>query len=140
VIGGKLSDKIGKKAVVSIAAVIAAIGVISFSLLTENVVPAIIVHVFMSASIGLGQSSLTALISELSPKIRGTVMALNSSAMYIGMMFASAGASWLLAGEKTFVAIGILCAIASFLVLSIVRYLIKEEPATNQNGNHLQFK
>ncbi len=83
------------------------------------------------ASIGLGQSSLTAL---------GTVMALNSSAMYIGMMFASAGASWLLAGEKTFVAIGILCAIASFLVLPIVRYLIKEESATNQNGNHLQFK
>ncbi|MDM5250007.1 MULTISPECIES: MFS transporter [unclassified Lysinibacillus] len=140
VIGGKLSDKIGKKAVVSIAAVIAAIGVISFSLLTENVVPAIIVHVLWSTSIGLGQSSLTALISELSPKIRGTVMALNSSAMYIGMMFASAGASWLLVNEKTFLAIGILCAIASFLVLPIIHYFIKEEPATTLDGNNVQVK
>ncbi|WP_242143136.1 MULTISPECIES: MFS transporter [unclassified Bacillus cereus group] len=133
VIGGKLSDKVGKKAVVSIVAVIAAIGVISFSLLTNYAVLAIIVHVLWSTSIGLGQSSLTALISELSPKIRGTVMALNSSAMYIGMMFASAGASWLLVGGKTFLTIGILCAIASFLVLPIVHYLIKESPVSELN-------
>ncbi|MBG0967146.1 MFS transporter [Bacillus sp. SRB1LM] len=140
VVGGKLSDRIGKKSVVSIAAVIAAIGVISFSLLTNYAVPAIIVHVLWSASIGLGQSSLTALISELSPKVRGTVMALNSSAMYIGMMFASAGASWLLVGGKTFLAIGILCAIASFLVLPIVHYLIKETPTSVLNEKQEQVK
>ncbi|ENQ3106317.1 MFS transporter [Bacillus cereus] len=126
VIGGKLADQIGKKAVVSIATIIAAIGVVSFTLLTEHVIFAMIVHVLWSTSIGFGQSSLTALISELSPKARGTVMALNSSAMYMGMMFASAGASWLLVGGQTFLDIGILCAIASFLVLPIIHFSIKE--------------
>lgn len=53
-------------------------------------------------------------------------MALNSSAMYMGMMFASAGASWLLVGGQTFFAMGILCAIASFLVLPIIHFLIIE--------------
>jgi multidrug resistance protein len=138
VIGGKLADKIGKKSVVSIAAVIAAIGVVSFSLLTGYAVSAIIVHVLWSTSIGLGQSSLTALISELSPKVRGTVMALNSSAMYIGMMFASAGASWLLVGGKPFLAIGILCAIASLLVLPFVHFLVKENPVTTVDGKPAQ--
>lgn len=133
IIGGKLADKIGKKAIVSIATIIAAIGVVSFTLLTEHIIFAVIVHVLWSTSIGFGQSSLTALISELSPKIRGTVMALNSSAMYIGMMFASAGASWLLVSGQTFFAIGIMCAIASFLVLPIIHFLIKENLITSCN-------
>ncbi|MEH7460277.1 MFS transporter [Bacillus pseudomycoides] len=140
VIGGKLSDKIGKKAVVSIATIIAAVGVVSFSLLTDHVIAAMIAHVLWSTSIGFGQSSLTALISELSPKVRGTVMALNSSAMYIGMMFASAGASWLLVRGQSFLAIGILCAIASFLVLPIVYFLVKEGSATTVNEQQAQLK
>ncbi|WP_243526708.1 MFS transporter [Bacillus pseudomycoides] len=140
VIGGKLADKIGKKAIVSIATIIAAVGVVSFSLLTEHVISAIIAHVLWSTSIGFGQSSLTALISELNPKIRGTVMALNSSAMYIGMMFASAGASWLLMGGQTFLAIGILCAIASFLVLPIVHFLVKESSTISVDGQQVQVK
>ncbi|PEX91520.1 MFS transporter [Bacillus cereus] len=140
VIGGKLADKIGKKVVISIATIIAAIGVISFSLLTEHLISAIIVHVVWSTSIGFGQSSLTALISELSPKVRGTVMALNSSAMYIGMMFASASASWLLIHGQTFLSIGILCAMASFLVLPIVHFLVKDSTATIVDGQKTQVK
>ncbi|MEH6892305.1 MFS transporter [Bacillus sp. JJ864] len=140
IIGGKLADKIGKKAVVSIATIIAAVGVVSFTLLTEHVIFAVIVHIIWSTAIGFGQSSLTALISELSPKVRGTVMALNSSAMYIGMMFASAGASWLLIGGHTFLAIGIMCAIASFLVLPIIHFLIKENSITSVDEQRVQAK
>lgn len=140
IIGGKLADKIGKKAVVSIATIIAAVGVVSFTLLTEHIIFAVIVHVLWSTSIGFGQSSLTALISELSPKIRGTVMALNSSAMYMGMMFASAGASWLLVSGQTFFAIGIMCAIASFLVLPIIHFLIKESIITTVDEQRIQVK
>ncbi|MEH7464840.1 MFS transporter [Bacillus thuringiensis] len=140
IIGGKLADKIGKKAVVSIATIIAAVGVVSFTLLTEHVILAVIVHIIWSTAIGFGQSSLTALISELSPKVRGTVMALNSSAMYNGMMFASAGASWLLIGGHTFLAIGIMCAIASFLVLPIIYFLIKENSITSVDEQRVQAK
>ncbi|MGG2014809.1 MFS transporter [Bacillus sp. S10(2024)] len=140
VIGGKLADKIGKKAVVSIATIIAAVGVVSFTLLTEHIIVAVIVHILWSTSIGFGQSSLTALISELSPKVRGTIMALNGSAMYIGMMIASAGASWLLEGGQTFLAIGIMCAIASFLVLPIIHYLIKENSITPVDEQRVQVK
>lgn len=104
---------------------IAAVGVIRFTLLSEHVIFAVIVHIIWSTAIGFGQSSLTVLISELSSKVRGTVMVLNSSAMYIGMMFASAGASWLLIDGHTFLAISIMCAFASFLVLPIIHFLIK---------------
>ncbi|MED1372553.1 MFS transporter, partial [Bacillus paranthracis] len=85
ILGGKLADKIGKKNVISIASIVTSISVILFSLSIENLVIAITLHIIWSLFIGFGQASLTALISELKPDVRGTVMALNSSAMYIGM-------------------------------------------------------
>ncbi|MEM5680071.1 MFS transporter [Bacillus paranthracis] len=93
ILGGKLADKIGKKSVIVIASIVSSISVMLFSLSTENLVIAIIVHIIWSLFIGFGQASLTALISELKPAVRGTIMALNSSAMYIGMTIASGVAS-----------------------------------------------
>lgn len=127
IIGGKLADKLGKKIVVSFASVIASVGVIGFSLSIETLIVAILAHVIWSTAIGFGQSSLTALISELNPKVRGTVLSLNSSAMYLGMTAASVLSSILLTNNFSFLSIGILCAIASILVLPIVSYLVKEQ-------------
>lgn len=127
IFGGKLADKLSKKVVVSFASVIASVGVIWFSLSTETLIVAIIAHVIWSTSIGFGQSSLTALISELSPKVRGTVLSLNSSAMYMGMTAASSVSSILLTNNFSFLSIGILCAIASILVLLTISHLVKEQ-------------
>ena len=120
ILGGKLADKIGKKNVISIASIVTSISVILFSLSIENLVIAITLHIIWSLFIGFGQASLTALISELKPDVRGTVMALNSSAMYIGMTIASGLASLTVSNGFPFSSLGIMCAIASLLVLPII--------------------
>lgn len=71
ILGGKLADKIGKKSVIVIASIVSSISVMSFSLSTENLVIAIIVHIIWSLFIGFGQASLTALISELNQLCEG---------------------------------------------------------------------
>lgn len=127
ILGGKLADKIGKKSVIVIASIVSSISVMLFSLSTENLVIAIIVHIIWSLFIGFGQASLTALISELKPAVRGTVMALNSSAMYIGMTIASGVASLAISNGFPFFSLGTICAIASLLVLPIIFVLVKEK-------------
>ncbi|WBO91055.1 MFS transporter [Bacillus tropicus] len=132
ILGGKLADKIGKKNVISIASILASISVVLFSLSLENLVIAITVHIIWSLFIGFGQASLTALISELKPAVRGTVMALNSSAMYIGMTIASGVASLAVSNDFPFSALGLMCAIASLLVLPIIFVLVKEKTSPNK--------
>ncbi|MED0960421.1 MFS transporter [Bacillus paramycoides] len=132
ILGGKLADKIGKRNVVSIASIVVSISVMIFSLSIDNLGIAIIVHIIWSLFIGLGQASLTALISELKPAVRGTVMALNSSAMYIGMTIASGVASLAVSNGLPFSSLGIICAIASLLVFPIVYALVKEKETSNK--------
>lgn len=132
ILGGKLADKIGKKSVIVIASIVSSISVMLFSLSTENLVIAIIVHIIWSLFIGFGQASLTALISELKPAVRGTVMALNSSAMYIGMTIASGVASIAISNGFPFSSLGTMCAIASLLVLPIIFVLVQEKASSNK--------
>ncbi|MBG9905941.1 MFS transporter [Bacillus paranthracis] len=132
ILGGKLADKIGKKNVISIASIVTSISVILFSLSIENLVIAITLHIIWSLFIGFGQASLTALISELKPVVRGTVMALNSSAMYIGMTIASGVASLTVSNGFPFSSLGIMCAIASLLVLPIIFVLVKGKALSNK--------
>lgn len=132
ILGGKLADKIGKKNVISIASIVTSISVILFSLSIENLVIAITLHIIWSLFIGFGQASLTALISELKPDVRGTVMALNSSAMYIGMTIASGVASLTVSNGFPFSSLGIMCAIASLLVLPIIFVLVKGKALSNK--------
>lgn len=132
ILGGKLADKIGKKNVIVIASIVSSISVMLFSLSTGNLVIAIIVHIIWSLFIGFGQASLTALISELKPAVRGTVMALNSSAMYIGMTIASGIASLAISNGFPFSSLGTICAIASLLVLPIIFVLVKEKTSPNK--------
>lgn len=132
ILGGKLADKIGKKSVIVIASIVSSISVMLFSLSTENLVIAIIVHIIWSLFIGFGQASLTALISELKPAVRGTVMALNSSAMYIGMTIASGVASLAISNGFPFSSLGTMCAIASLLVLLIIFVLVQEKASSNK--------
>lgn len=55
------------KTIVACAAIMAAAGVLGFSLLVKHLLPAVVAHVLWSASIGSGASSHTALITELTP-------------------------------------------------------------------------
>jgi hypothetical protein len=59
-------------------------------------------HFLRSTSFGFGHAALNALIAEIKQRMRGTVMALNSSVMYAGMLAASSASTVLLKTGKLF--------------------------------------
>lgn len=124
-IGGKLADKWNKKQVASVASILCAIFVFSLSLLTTELWISILLHVIWAAMYAIGQSAFTALISELQPQSRGTVMSFNSSAMYIGAGLLSAVATVLLK-MGSFWLIGLMCGIANTIVMIIIGFAIRE--------------
>ncbi|UFJ40822.1 MFS transporter [Brevibacillus humidisoli] len=129
VIGGRMADKLGKKVVIGLASIACAFGVLGISLIEASIATAIMVHVAWATAFGFGQAALTALASELHPEVRGTVMSLNSSAMYAGMVVASAASAPLLQ-QIGFAPIGVMCALASLLVWPISRAIREQHPVS----------
>ncbi len=99
---------------------------VAFSSLTGTLAAAIGVQVAWSLFFGLGQASLTTLVSELSPKARGTALSLNGSAQYSGMMLGTAIAALILDHGGRFVWVGSVSALFCALVLPIVLWLVRE--------------
>jgi predicted MFS family arabinose efflux permease len=129
VVGGRLSDAFGKRAVVGVSSVLAATCVLALtSIAAQSLLAAVAAHVLWAAAFASGQAALTALVSELNPKVRGTVLALNTSFMFAGSM-AFTGASAVLLQAGGFVYVGMLSAAAAILVLPLTLYLIRERLA-----------
>jgi multidrug resistance protein len=127
-LGGKVSDLWSKKGVFVLASSLVALSVLALTIFTEIFWLAVVIHVLWAFVYGLGQSAFTALVSELNPDARGTVLSLNSSAMYVGAGILSAVAAVLLR-QAGFVEIGIMCAIANLLVILITVFGIREAQA-----------
>lgn len=127
--GGRLADRFGKRQVMVVAALVAAAGVLSVTLLGDRVVPVLIVFVLWGTAVGVGQPCLTALVSELKPEVRGTALALNGSAQYSGMMLATAVAAALLTERVSWVMISAICAVCALSVLPLLRQVRVGEPA-----------
>lgn len=128
IFGGRWSDKLGKRRVMGIASVVAAGSVVGLSLLTQGLVAAIGLQVLWNVALGSGSTTLTALVSELSPSIRGAILSLNSSAMYLGATVATAAGAMLLA-TGGFVRVGVLCGLAALAVGPIIRYGVQDHRA-----------
>jgi multidrug resistance protein len=129
VVGGRLSDAWGKRTVVGASSVLAATGVLVLTAIASHtLVVAVASHLLWAAAFASGQAALTALISELNPKARGTVLALNTSSMFAGsMVFTGASAALLRVGG--FSLLGLLSAVAALLVLPLALYLVRERAA-----------
>ncbi|MGW4095141.1 hypothetical protein ACWEH3_35685, partial [Nocardia sp. NPDC004718] len=91
---------------------------------TGSLVAAVAVQVVWGGAVGLGQSALTTLAGTLRPRARGTVLALNSSLQYGGMMAGTAAAAALLQADSPFWAVGALCSVCSALVFPVVTVLL----------------
>lgn len=133
-LGGRLSDRFGRRIIIILSAVVACLAVVAFSCLTFNLAAAIIAQIVWGAAVGLGQSSLTTLQSELSPRARGTVMSLNSSALYAGSMLGTAAASMLLVHQIPFFGVGLVSAVATLLVVVVVASFIRESSAVKEKA------
>ncbi|MGH4010151.1 MAG: MFS transporter [Pseudonocardiaceae bacterium] len=118
--GGRIADRVGKRTVIVVAALVAAAGVTAVPQLGENLVPVLIAFVLWGTAVGVGQPCLNALISELRPETRGTALALNSTALYGGMMLATSLAAVLLERGVSFEVIGAACGVCALLVLPLL--------------------
>ncbi|MGV9560770.1 MFS transporter [Streptomyces sp. NPDC003480] len=118
--GGRTADRYGRRLVIAVAGVAAALAVVVFSLTTGSLVAAIVVQGIWGAAIGFGQASLTTLVSELSPRARGTALSLNASSQYVGVMVGTAAAAALLSAGSSFFVIGALCALCTLIVVPLV--------------------
>ncbi len=132
-LGGRLSDRWGKKTVISLAAFLSAGGVLCFALMTEWFWGAFGAQLIWALFVGCGQATLTTLISELNPGVRATVLSLNSSAMYLGMMAATAVSAYLLQTGHGFFSIGLMCAVAVLMVLPVAMYGVREGAKSEEN-------
>ncbi|WP_051951852.1 MFS transporter [Actinacidiphila yeochonensis] len=126
VYGGRIADRVGRRGIIAAASAVAAGSVVAFSLLTGSLPAAVAVQAVWGLAVGFGQSSLTTLVSELSPRARGTALALNSSAQYGGMMAGTAAAAALLSAGAGFWAVGVLCGGCAVVVVPIVVFLVRE--------------
>ncbi|MEV6674698.1 MFS transporter [Streptomyces sp. NPDC051162] len=118
--GGRTADRYGRRLVIAFAGATATLAVVVFSLTTGSLVAAIVVQGIWGAAIGFGQASLTTLVSELSPRARGTALSLNASSQYVGVMAGTAAAAALLSAGAEFFVIGLLCALCTLVVVPLV--------------------
>ncbi len=131
-LGGRIADRLGKRTVLVVAALVAACGVTSFALIGKHLVPVLVVFIVWGTAVGVGQPSLSALVSELRPEMRGTALALNGTAQYGGMMLATSVAALLLDHGVSFGVIGVVCGVCALAVLPLlagVRLASGTEPA-----------
>ncbi|TDB75123.1 MFS transporter [Micromonospora sp. KC723] len=119
--GGRLADRFGKRRVMVVAALVAAGGVLSVTLLGDRVAPVLVAYILWGTAVGVGQPCLTSLVSELQPEIRGTALALNGSAQYSGMTLATTVAAALLTERVSWIVISGTCAACALSVLPLLR-------------------
>lgn len=135
ILGGKLADQFGKKRMIYISTVLVAMFVIILSM-TESFIMAFLLNIAWATVYGVGQAALTTLISELSPSARGTVMSLNSSAMYSGSALFTTIAAILLYGGS-FLTVGVLCGVVNIIVFFTSRLITTEQ--TRIDKEKLEF-
>ncbi|MFI9201802.1 MFS transporter [Streptomyces sp. NPDC053048] len=119
-VGGRIADRLGKRKVLVVAALVAACGVTAVPLIGDHLVAVLVVFITWGTAVGVGQPALNALVSELRPEMRGTALALNGSAQYGGMMLATSIAAVLLDNGVSFNVIGAICGVCALAVLPLL--------------------
>ncbi|MDI3408215.1 MFS transporter [Streptomyces cavernicola] len=119
-LGGRIADRLGKRRVLVVAALVAAAGVTAVPLIGDRLAVVLVAFILWGTAVGVGQPALNALVSELRPEMRGTALALNGSAQYAGMMLATSLAATLLQNSVSFGVIGVICGVCALAVLPLL--------------------
>ncbi|NRY59200.1 MFS transporter [Clostridium beijerinckii] len=122
--GGLLGDYFGKGRVVIIGLTILAVALSTLPYTSTNISLAIPCILVWLMSAGASLASLNSIISELVPSLRGTVMSLNSSFMYIGTTIGViVGGNAI--NKFGYAGLGFVYGISAFIAMIIICYVIK---------------
>lgn len=117
-LGGRLADRYSQqqRAIVAITGLIIAITVLGFAALTRALVPSIAAAAAWVLAFNIGVSTITTLAGGLNPAARGTVLAMNSSALYAGATAGTSASAAILSATHSFLWVGALTATCCLLV------------------------
>ena len=125
--GGFLGDAFGKGRVVITGLTILAIALLVLPYTSSNLILAMVCIFVWLMSAGASLASLNSIISELVPSLRGTVMSLNSSFMYIGttigVMVGGAAIN-----KFGYVGLGFVTGISALIAMLLICSVIKSKP------------
>lgn len=129
--GGFLGDYFGKGRVVITGLTILAIALFVLPYTSSNIISAIVCILVWLISAGASLASLNSIISELVPSLRGTVMSLNSSFMYIGTTIGViiGGAA---INKFGYVGLGFANGISALIAMFTICYVIKSKPEESE--------
>lgn len=122
--GGFLGDYFGKGPVVITGLRILAIALFVLPYTSSNITFAIPCILVWLMSAGASLASLNSIISELVPSLRGTVMSLNSSFMYIGTTMGVI-VGGVAINKFGYAGLGFATGISAFIAMIIICYVIK---------------
>ncbi|MDR3594483.1 MFS transporter [Clostridium sp.] len=124
--GGFLGDYFGKGRVVITGLAMLAIALFVLPYTSSNIIFAITCILVWLMSAGASLASLNSIISELVPSLRGTVMSLNSSFMYIGTTIGVIVDGTAI-NKFGYVGIGFANGISAFIALLLISSIIKSK-------------
>lgn len=125
-IGGRLGDRIGHRPIVGVSIVFAGALLLLETNWHVGLLPAAALNVLLSAVIGMRFATNNALISEQVPEARGTMFAISSSLVSIGMVIGPA-LGGILIDAFGFGAIGVFCAVVAVLAASVMLVFVTED-------------
>ncbi|WP_051624298.1 MFS transporter [Clostridium akagii] len=124
--GGFLGDAFGKGRVVIIGLTILAVSLILLPYTSSNLIFAMVCIFLWLLSGGASLSSLNSIVSELVPSLRGTVMSLNSSFMYMGTTMGVI-VGGVAINKFGYVGLGFANGISAFIAMLLICYLITRQ-------------
>lgn len=127
-VGGRLGDRIGHKAIVGWSIVPASALMLVETILLRDLVAATLVLLLIALLSGARFATNMAMISELAPEARGTLLALNSSIVSVGIVVGTSVGGILIDGYG-YEAFGVMSAAAGLLSALIVWRSVTERTA-----------
>jgi multidrug resistance protein len=136
-IGGRLGDRIGHRPIVGWSIAIAGVLLFLESNWNGGLAPAVALNFLVAAASGARFATNTAMLSELAPEARGTMMALNSSIVSLGIV-AGTSVGGILIDTLGYGALGILSLVAALSSALVVWRFVSERTAEMAAGEAIE--
>lgn len=126
-IGGRLGDRLGHRLIVWSSIAISSVLLLALTNLPLPLAAAAALNFVVSGVIGARFATNTALLGEQVPDARGTMLAITSSVISVGIVLGAWVGGVLIDGPG-FSALGIVCAVVGMASALIVVFFVREEP------------
>lgn len=132
-IGGRIGDRMGHKIVVGWTIVAGGILLLIETIFVHDLVVAVLVALLLSTFAGARFATNTTLLSELAPSARGTLLAVNSAIVSVGIV-SGTSIGGILIDTAGYEALGIMGAVAGFASAVVVWRFVTERTAEMAAG------